>query len=278
MTGGAPIEDYRGSGRDASRSGGADPDGDRLRRSILRFSGCSTAVLGAFCAALWTSGHGRSAVTVFLSTLPVIGLFTTFALLERRLFRRSAGGEVSTFGPANSLTAARIFLVPATVVLLAGGWLLEGSLLYAAGALTDVADGIVARRRGCETIFGVMLDPVGDILSTFAVFTWLYLSGDVPGWLYGLLVVRYTQFFGGLAGLALSGRLPRLRATAAGKTAGVVQGAGIMILLARRVVPGLGIDMPIDRVLIPVLGAAFAAVIVSQTVIGVRAVRQGGIA
>ncbi|MDD3642039.1 MAG: CDP-alcohol phosphatidyltransferase family protein [Candidatus Krumholzibacteria bacterium] len=234
--------------------------------------------LAVCCAAVAVSGHARPAVALFLSTLPVIALFTSFALLERPLFRGPGGGAVSSFGPANALTALRIFLVPATVLMLAGGRLAEGSALYVTGALSDVADGIVARRRGCETLFGVMLDPVGDILSTFAVFTWLYLSGDVPGWLYVLLVARYVMFFGGLAGLALSGRLPRLRATPAGKAAGVVQGAGIVILLARRVFPGLVAEAPIDRVLIPALGAAFVAVIVSQAVIGVRAVRRDGLA
>lgn len=173
------------------------------------------------------------------------------------------------------LTAVRIFLVPPTIVMLAGGRVLAGSIVYAIGALTDVADGIVARRRGGETVYGVMLDPFGDILSTFAVFTWLYLAGDVPGWLYALLALRYVEFFAGLAGLALAGRLPRLEATAAGKAAGVVQSAGIVILLGRRVAPGLGIDEAVDRVLIPLLGAAFAAVIVSQTLIGVRALRRG---
>jgi phosphatidylglycerophosphate synthase len=235
-------------------------------------------VVAGCCAAFALSGHAQQATAICLSTLPLIALFTGFALLERPLFRRPDGGPVSSFGAANALTALRIFLVPATVVLLAGGWVLAGSIVYLIGALSDVADGIVARRSACETVFGIMLDPVGDILSTFAVFTWLYLSEDLPGWLYGLLVLRYIQFFGGLAALALIGRLPRLKATAAGKVTGAVQAAGIMILLARSVYPAPGLDAPVDRILIPVLGAAFAAVIVSQTVIGVRAVRQGGIA
>jgi phosphatidylglycerophosphate synthase len=225
-----------------------------------------------------TAGGGRTAVLVFLSTVPLIVLFTGFALIEKRLFRAPSGDAVRTFGPANGLTALRIFLVPATVIFLTRGWIVAGTAVYLAGALSDVADGIVARRCRCETVFGIMIDPVGDILSTFVVFTWLYLSGDVPLWLYALLVVRYVQFFGGLAGLAMGGRLPRLHATVAGKAAGVVQSAGIIILLAARIFPGSFIDAAIDTVLIPVLGAAFAAVIVSQTVIGVRAVRQGGAA
>jgi cardiolipin synthase (CMP-forming) len=243
----------------------------------VRFSVLASAVLALCCSAVAAAGNGRTAAEVFLSTLPLIVLLAAFALLERRLFRAPSGEAVRTFGPANALTALRIFLVPATVIFLARGWIVAGAAVYVSGALSDVADGIVARRIGCETIFGVMLDPVGDILSTFAVFTWLYLVWDVPGWLYALLAVRYAQFFGGLAVLALGGRLPRLRATIAGKAAGVVQGAGIVVLLAARVVPGPGLAA-VRGVMVPLLGAAFASVIVSQTVIGVRAVRQDGIA
>ena len=90
----------------------------------------------------------------------MIALLSSFALLERRLLRGYDGVAASSFGPANALTALRILLVPAMVVLLSGGWIVAGSILYAVGALTDVADGIVARRFRCETVFGIMLDPV----------------------------------------------------------------------------------------------------------------------
>jgi phosphatidylglycerophosphate synthase len=204
----------------------------------------------------------------------LIAAFAIFSLRNTHLFRRPDGSEVCRFEAANTLTAVRIFLVPPVVVLLNHGYIMHGAILWLIAELTDVADGFVARRFKQETDFGLMIDPVGDILATIAVFTWLFLSRRVPSWLFALLVARYVQFFAGLAILSLAGKLPKLHATMAGKAAGVVQGAIIMFLLLRA---ALG-DPPrlesYDDILFPVLGAAFLSVIVSQTAIGMKAVRN----
>jgi phosphatidylglycerophosphate synthase len=205
-------------------------------------------------------------------TVPLMGAFAIFALRSTELFRRPDGTQVCRFEAANALTAVRIFLVPPVVVLLNHGFLLQGALLWLAAELTDVADGMVARRFRQETSFGLMIDPVGDILATIAVFTWLYLSGRVPSWLFALLVARYVQFFAGLAILSLTHRMPKLQATVAGKSAGVVQGAVIMFIMLRAALGEPRIMMSYDHIVFPVLGAAFLSVIVSQTWIGMRAV------
>jgi phosphatidylglycerophosphate synthase len=207
-------------------------------------------------------------------TLPVIAAFTVFSFRNLHLFRRPDGTAVCAFEAANILTAVRIFLVPPVVVLLDMEYLLHGAILWLVAELTDVADGFVARRFAQETEFGLRIDPVGDIMATIAVFTWLFLQGRVPSWLFALLVARYVQFFAGLAVLSLAGRLPKLHATLAGKAAGVVQGAVIMFLLLRVALGDPGWTESYDRILFPVLGAAFLSVIVSQTVIGMKAVRN----
>ena len=111
-------------------------------------------------------------------------------------------------------------------------------------------------------------------MATIAVFTWLFIGGRVPSWLFALLVARYVQFFAGLAILSLTGRLPKLHATLVGKVAGVVQGAIIMFLLLRTAFGDPARLESYDNILFPVLGAVFLSVIVSQTAIGLRAVRN----
>jgi phosphatidylglycerophosphate synthase len=111
-------------------------------------------------------------------------------------------------------------------------------------------------------------------MATTAVFTWLFISGRVSSWLFALLVARYVQFFAGLAILSLTGRMPKLHATIAGKAAGVVQGAIIMFLLLRAALGDPPQLTSYDHILFPVLGAAFLSVIVSQTAIGLRAVKD----
>ncbi len=231
-------------------------------------------MLAACGVALALTGMSDLAVDLILWTVPVIGVLVIFSLRNMHLFRRPDGSEVCRFEAANILTAMRIFLVPPVLVLLNHGYTMHGAALWLTAELTDVADGFVARRFRQETDFGMMLDPVGDIMATISVFTWLFISGRVPSWLFALLVARYVQFFAGLAILSLTGRLPKLHATIAGKTAGVVQGAIIMFLLLR---VGLGEPPQLssyDYILFPVLGAAFLSVIVSQTAIGLRAVRD----
>jgi cardiolipin synthase (CMP-forming) len=234
----------------------------------------TVAVFAACCAALAATGSVWLAVDLILWTIPVIGAFAIFSLRNLQFFRRPDGREVCCFETANALTAVRIFLVPPVLVLLNHGYIMQGAILWLIAELTDVADGFVARRFRQETDFGLMIDPVGDIMATIAVFTWLFVGGRVPSWLFALLVARYVQFFAGLAILALSGRLPELHATLAGKAVGVVQGAIILFLLLRTALGDPERLTSYDHILFPVLGAAFLSVIVSQTAIGLRAVRN----
>ncbi len=234
----------------------------------------TVAALAACCAVLAATGKAALAVDLILWVIPVVGVFAIFTLRNMHLFRRPDGCEVCHFEAANELTAVRIFLVPPVLVLLNHGYVMHGAILWLIAELTDVADGFVARRFRQETDFGLMVDPVGDIMATIAVFTWLFLSGRVPSWLFALLVARYVQFFAGLAILSLTGRLPKLHATLAGKVTGVVQGAIIMFLLLRTAL-GDPVRLTLyDHILFPALGATFLSVIVSQTVIGLRAVKD----
>ena len=231
-------------------------------------------MLAVCCFVLAVTGTAGLAVDLVLWTIPVIGAFAIFSHRNTHLFRRPDGREVCRFEAANGLTAVRIFLVPPVLVLLNHGYIMHGAILWLIAELTDVADGFVARRFRQETDFGLMVDPVGDIMATIAVFTWLFVSGRVPSWLFALLVARYVQFFAGLAILSITGRLPKLHATLAGKTAGVVQGAIIMFILLRAALGDpQGLTM-YDHILFPVLGAAFLSVIVSQTAIGLKAVKN----
>ncbi|HUV37655.1 MAG TPA: DUF4388 domain-containing protein, partial [Patescibacteria group bacterium] len=112
--------------------------------------------------------------------------------------------------------------------------------------------------------------------STAAVFAFFWYRDIVPTWLFTVLVIRYVQFFAGLAVLALFGMTPKLSATPAGKAVGVIQAIGIVILLASTIFPGKLPFGAMHGYLVAVLGCAFCWVIVSQTVIGWRAVRERG--
>ncbi len=212
-----------------------------------------------------------------LWTLPAVVLYIVFVRFNCALLRDPDGRQVESLQFANSLTAIRIFLVPPMLVLLFGGELLWGMIIYVIAACTDATDGIAARRLRQETVLGLVLDPVGDIVSTAAVFVFLWYREVVPTWLLVILVIRYAQFLIGLAVLALFGLAPKLSATPAGKVVGVVQAIGIVILLASTMFPGRMPFTAIRGSLLLVLGTAFCSVIVSQMAIGWRAVKARGV-
>ena len=94
---------------------------------------------------------------------------------------------------ALSVTAARIAVIPAIMVLLLvdvpnGHWWAAG--LYALAAATDSLDGWLARSRGQVTVAGAFLDPLADKLLVSAALLCLIETGEVPAWAAMVIVTR----------------------------------------------------------------------------------------
>lgn len=85
----------------------------------------------------------------------------------------------------NLLTYGRIAAIPVIVILiLAGG---SGGrtlafLLFAAAAVTDYFDGMLARRMNVVSPVGVFLDPIADKLLVTAVIVALASTKQITGW------------------------------------------------------------------------------------------------
>lgn len=100
----------------------------------------------------------------------------------------------------NLLSLVRLLLIPVIVWLYAGkGTRLGAVITIALSGMTDVADGIIARRFHMESDFGKILDPIADKLTQLAVL--LCLVGERPElWiLVALFVVK--ELVMGLLGL-----------------------------------------------------------------------------
>jgi CDP-diacylglycerol--glycerol-3-phosphate 3-phosphatidyltransferase len=93
----------------------------------------------------------------------------------------------------NSLTTVRIFLVPLLVVVLLTEmpdkefW---GLGIFLLAALTDMLDGIIARRTNRITVTGAMLDPIADKLLMSAAFISLVELDLAPAWMVTCIVGR----------------------------------------------------------------------------------------
>ena len=99
----------------------------------------------------------------------------------------------------NSLTLARIFLIPLLVVVLLTkvdvaifgvGKELVGAAIFAVAALTDWLDGYLARRRQQVTTFGQLMDPLADKLLITAALLSLVQMELVPAWMVLIIIGR----------------------------------------------------------------------------------------
>jgi cardiolipin synthase len=84
----------------------------------------------------------------------------------------------------NLLTLARIALVPAFVAAFwmpmpMGRWI--AFLVFVVAAITDYADGWIARARNLESRLGRMLDPIADKLLVAAALIMLVYNDDIRG-------------------------------------------------------------------------------------------------
>ena len=71
---------------------------------------------------------------------------------------------MSVLTPANQLTLTRVMLVPAFVILTVYGHFGWALIVFGVAGLTDLFDGLIARKFSRRTDLGAWLDPMADKL------------------------------------------------------------------------------------------------------------------
>jgi CDP-diacylglycerol--glycerol-3-phosphate 3-phosphatidyltransferase len=139
----------------------------------------------------------------------------------------------------NTLTVARIFLVPVLVSVLLTKF--EGRLvlglpvelvaaaIFGLASLTDWLDGYLARRRQQVTTLGQILDPLADKLLISATLISLVQLDLVQSWMVGVIICREIAVTG-LRNLAYSRGLT-MPASGLGKMKMAAQVTAILLLL-----------------------------------------------
>ena len=105
------------------------------------------------------------------------------------------GYQSAVLTTANQLTILRIVFIPLFIILLSYGWNGLALAVFIAAGVTDVLDGIIARRFGQKTSVGTVLDPLADklLMVTSVVILSLPQMGFhnvLPRWLTILLISR----------------------------------------------------------------------------------------
>ncbi len=139
----------------------------------------------------------------------------------------------------NSLSLARIFLVPVLVTVLLTefegravmGWPVElvAGAIFALASLTDWLDGYLARRRQQVTTLGQILDPLADKLLISATLVSLVQIDLAPAWRVAVIISREIAVTG-LRNLAYSRGLA-MPASGLGKLKMASQVTAILLLI-----------------------------------------------
>ncbi len=97
------------------------------------------------------------------------------------------------FGWPNVISVVRVALIPVIGVLIArdttpARWI--AVTVFVVGALSDYADGYLARRHQMKTATGAWLDPLSDKLFVIVPALLLSLRAEFPWWATAVIVAR----------------------------------------------------------------------------------------
>ena len=97
----------------------------------------------------------------------------------------------------NLITLGRLFSVPVVVWLILSGDMLTAFWVFLIAALSDAADGIIAKHFDAETVFGAFLDPITDKALLVSAYLTLGHEGYIETWLVIMVVFRDAVIVGG---------------------------------------------------------------------------------
>jgi len=124
--------------------------------------------------------------------------------------------------------------------------------VFIIAALTDLADGLIARKHNQITDFGKFMDPLADKILTFAAMLWFVEVGMMPAWLVLIVIVREFMVTGMRLVAAAKGNV--IAATMSGKVKTVVTIVCLIIMFfaedLEAILAYLGLQLPFGHWLI----------------------------
>jgi cardiolipin synthase (CMP-forming) len=134
----------------------------------------------------------------------------------------------------NFLTLCRLGSIPVFLSLLSRHRYSAALWVFAAAAATDGLDGTVARWFDKRTELGAFLDPFADKLMLLSAFVVLTFTGDFPGYVLSVVVIRDIVIVVGYLMLSFftSERIP-VRPSYLGKASTFLQLVCVIAALAR---------------------------------------------
>ena len=137
----------------------------------------------------------------------------------------------------NILTFARMLLVPCFLYASMRGMFVAAFTIFVTAAVTDILDGMIARRLNVKSRLGALLDPAADKTLMICGFVY-YTFGDnvtrlpLPGWLTFTVFIRdfLIVIFAYLMYTRIG--MTRFPPSIAGKASTVLQGVVLAVTIA----------------------------------------------
>lgn len=118
----------------------------------------------------------------------------------------------------NTLTVARIVLIPVFVTAVIYGKYDYALCLFVIAAVTDMLDGLIARLKSQKTPFGNFLDPLADKFLLVTSFVLFSFNGLLPTWLTVTIISRDIIVVTGWVVIYLLTHAAKVEPTILGKT------------------------------------------------------------
>ncbi len=95
----------------------------------------------------------------------------------------------------NILTMLRLLLVPCFLAASMRGMFVAACVIFVTAAITDILDGMIARRLDVKSRLGALLDPAADKTLMICGFLYYTFAGNIPrlalpGWLTFTVFIR----------------------------------------------------------------------------------------
>ncbi len=92
----------------------------------------------------------------------------------------------------NILTIIRFILIPIILYFIFTEHYIAAFIMLTISGITDILDGIIARKFDCVTTFGKLIDPLADKATQISILATLTFKEIIPFWM--LLVVFLKEF------------------------------------------------------------------------------------
>ena len=132
----------------------------------------------------------------------------------------------------NLITLLRLALVPVMAWCVLSGSYAAAAIVFLTAAVSDLADGYIARRFGMVSRFGALLDPVADKLNMFVATIVLASRDFVPLWLAGAIIARDVAIVLGVLAYRMRGKSLEMKPSRLSKLNTFVEFAVLTLVFA----------------------------------------------